>query len=423
MLNASTEAVVLKTESLACLLQNYNLAIPDYQRIYCWEEKNVLQLLDDIKNYGAKPYHMGNIILHKREDRYDIVDGQQRLVTLSLLLSAVGAVLQPALLNETFESAEAQQYIGYNKWLIQNYVANNTLGDIRSSLGRNMLFSVLIINDGSLDLAYTFFSNQNSRGKALTDYDLLKAHHLRYVQVEEQAEHLAERWNKLVVNSDNDDTDKDLARTLGIYLFRLRKWMRKKEWNNDEKYRVKTEFEAARIIPNIPAFGQQFRFYESIGGGAHFFGYTDHFIDRFKAFCQTNEFKCLQALSYETHWWYRDVIEALLFAYYLKFGTQYLSDALLGICRVVSEHRFQNSRANLGRLLKHAADSEIVMMIDQATSPTFFFAELKYAITKLPPLTQYTGIRQRYLNLMKELQQAIIKDCHHIFPQLSHDHQ
>lgn len=35
-------------------------------------------------------------------------------------------------------------------------------------------FDVLVLNDSSLELAYTFFSTQNARGKALTDYEMLK---------------------------------------------------------------------------------------------------------------------------------------------------------------------------------------------------------------------------------------------------------
>ena len=65
------------------------LQIPDYQRIYCWLEKNVLQLLEDIQSIKEE-YRLGTIILQKKEDNnsfvYDIIDGQQRLVTLSLIL-------------------------------------------------------------------------------------------------------------------------------------------------------------------------------------------------------------------------------------------------------------------------------------------------------------------------------------------------
>ena len=44
---------------------------------------------------------------------------------------------------------------------------------------------------------------------------------------EEQAKHLADRWDKL----SSSNNEKLLVVTLGIYLFRLRKWMRKRVWD------------------------------------------------------------------------------------------------------------------------------------------------------------------------------------------------
>ncbi len=70
-LDKMLDKVRLESETLHDLLNAndmYVLKIPDYQRIYCWEEKQVIRLLDDIQSYADKTYHMGNIILHKRAD-------------------------------------------------------------------------------------------------------------------------------------------------------------------------------------------------------------------------------------------------------------------------------------------------------------------------------------------------------------------
>lgn len=59
------------------VLSNYTLSIPDYQRIYSWEEKNVIRLLDDIHNHGNKTYHMGSVILHQTKNKENkIIRGQ-----------------------------------------------------------------------------------------------------------------------------------------------------------------------------------------------------------------------------------------------------------------------------------------------------------------------------------------------------------
>lgn len=416
-----SNTVELQNETLGTLLAlneggNYTLTIPDYQRTYCWDEKQVIRLLDDIKHHAANIYHMGSIILHKKTDdtgntiSYDVVDGQQRLVTLSLLLLHLGEQDFP-FLNEKFESEKAQNYIAHNKWLIGNYIQNKDSYRKKDDILKNLRFSVLILNDSSLDLAYTFFTSENGRGKALSDYDLLKSHHLRYILNAQQAEHLAGRWDNMILASNNDDSSKALGRTFEIYLFRLRKWMRKRIWDEYKNRKVKNEFEAAPIIPDIPPFGEQFHFYESIQGGTHFFAYAEHFIYRFQEFEKTEAALALRinkTLDNEKHWWYRDVIEAMVFAYYLKFGTLYLNEASILISRVISQHRYDTTRAYISSVIAYASDSEIVMMIDQATSPTFFLAEMTILIKKLPSIpSDLKGTRARYKNAMSEVEKVL----------------
>ena len=65
------------------------LSIPNYQRPYKWRVENVRQLLDDLNHHCKQPnstYRLGTLVIHKNQDKYDIVDGQQRLVTLALIL-------------------------------------------------------------------------------------------------------------------------------------------------------------------------------------------------------------------------------------------------------------------------------------------------------------------------------------------------
>ena len=77
-------------------IKNIELNIPNYQRPYKWTAKNVIQLLDDIieaKNQNKETYRVGTLILHnnkKNEEKptLDIVDGQQRTISFSLLLTA-----------------------------------------------------------------------------------------------------------------------------------------------------------------------------------------------------------------------------------------------------------------------------------------------------------------------------------------------
>ena len=75
----------------------YNFTIPPYQRPYAWELQQATELLDDLlealtlTNPSEGFYFLGSIVLVKRPDipQARIVDGQQRLTTLTILLSII----------------------------------------------------------------------------------------------------------------------------------------------------------------------------------------------------------------------------------------------------------------------------------------------------------------------------------------------
>lgn len=380
---------------------NLNLDIPDYQRIYCWYEKNVMQLLEDIQDL-EKEYRLGTIILQKKDlsgkTVFDIIDGQQRLVTLSLIFLELGYAKSP-LLQKSFKSDEAYEYVAYNKYIISNYIKKFKSNFNVEKLLSHLTFNVLVLNDSSLDLAYTFFSNENSRGCPLSDFDLLKAHHLRYIVMEEQAKHLSTVWDKMLLDEQKvpEKNEKSYERALGLYIFRLRKWLNYDSWDENEKYKVKNEYEAARIFDEIPPFGEQFQFKEPIQGGSHFFAYVQTFINRFKNFKATKQYEVLHStMTGETHAWFRDVIESLLFAYYLKFGVEYLSEALVLIMHIISEVRYENYRIYKESIFECAKQSKIVPLIDKSTSPTFFIADLLDRTKMMPIASELKGIRHRY---------------------------
>lgn len=390
------------------------LQIPDYQRIYCWLEKNVLQLLEDIQSIKEE-YRLGTIILQKKEDNnsfvYDIIDGQQRLVTLSLILLQLGDERSP-LLEQSLQSDEAYEYVSYNKFLIKNYIEKFSKNFDVNIILTKLTFNVLVLNDSSLDLAYTFFSNENSRGCPLSDFDLLKAHHLRYVLMDEQAQHLSSVWDKMLLEEQgkSDKNERCYERALGLYIFRLRKWLNYDIWDDNEKYKVKNEYEAAKVYDQIPPFGEQFQYKEPIQGGSHFFAYVSIFITKFRNFEQTVQYKIIHKLmTGETHTWFRDVIESLLFAYYLKFGVDYLSEALVLITHIISQVRYDNYRIHKETIFEFARNSKIVLLLDRSTSPTFFIAQLADEVKMIPNLVDLKGIRQRYSNIVKRMEEQLVK--------------
>lgn len=73
------------------------LAVPHYQRSYAWQEDNVRNLFDDLAaaiNSDEDEYFLGTIVVASQSDsdldqNFQIVDGQQRLATTTILLAAI----------------------------------------------------------------------------------------------------------------------------------------------------------------------------------------------------------------------------------------------------------------------------------------------------------------------------------------------
>ena len=401
------DEVSLESCSLGQIFSN-KLVIPDYQRNYCWEDKQVNNLWSSLKDIPENgPYHLGTIILQKLKDgSYSIIDGQQRLVTLTIILDTLKYEGPKPLLTQSFRSKASKTHIANNKYVIKNLCKNLQDANFCRKLVYNLLFSVLILKENRLDLAYTFFSNQNAKGVVLSDFDLLKAHHLRYIPWEKQQEHMAGRWNALIEKKYGV-----LDATLSTHLFRLRKWMRKNSYDVSESHRVKEEFSAAAFVEKIPPFGERFDFYEKIQGGTHFFAYAESFVGKFSSFESTQQVKALRNhLKWASHWRYESVIETLLFGYYLKFGNQYLTEALICIAENIAQHRYISSRALYYKIRDYAKDSEIIMMIDQASSPTFFLKECADAVTVSARDLELEGIKMSFYQKLEDLKDDLMQN-------------
>lgn len=368
----SEDEVAIHTLGMADLF-DLALSIPEYQRIYCWENSQIESLWAGLSaiRQGAS-YHLGTVILQYRGSRYEIVDGQQRLVTLSLILRGLGYKGNIPLLNERFRNDEAIRHVMNAKAVISALLRVMPDNGLLDTILCSVKFSVIVINGDNLDLGYTFFSNQNSKGVRLTDYDLLKAHHLRYISSEPQAIHLANGWTRLTTKQENHSMPVELS--LGRHVYRLRKLLRKVDFNEHGHY-VRDEFQSAPTMADVPPFGERFDFFEPIQGGAHFFAFVGHFHDRYNSFISLPQVESLRDRFGRRHRLYGTLAETILFAYYLKFGAQYLSEALFCIMSKLAEHRYKCARALELQVQKYATESNLVQFIQFSTSPTFFLAE------------------------------------------------
>ena len=68
--------------------ETYLLNIPDYQRAYSWDEKQIVLFINDLVKFhsSSQKYYYGHFIAEKDNECWEIVDGQQRITTFVLFL-------------------------------------------------------------------------------------------------------------------------------------------------------------------------------------------------------------------------------------------------------------------------------------------------------------------------------------------------
>lgn len=237
--------------------------VPPYQRDYSWREEHWEDLWNDIiEMHGqtAARHYMGALVIEGLNDReFQIIDGQQRLATLSLLALAVISRLKDLIdsgIDPENNSERArglrQRFVGekdpaslqessklflnetddpfYQDYLVQlrepinprglpksNKLLWGCLGYFKKRLAdvavlqkdgaalaallnetiaRQLMF-ILISVDDELN-AYTVFETLNARGLELSSTDLLKNYLFSCVKVKADLEALQRRWRQLI---------------------------------------------------------------------------------------------------------------------------------------------------------------------------------------------------------------------------------
>ena len=149
------------------------------------------------------------------------MDGQQRTITFSLLLKALGAgpiefLRQRLATNPNNLHNVPNNYRVFVRRI--NKLSKTAKDELLAYIENNCELIVVITDD--LSEAFQFFDSQNARGKKLYPHDLLKAYHLREMAGfdVEQTEKTVKIWE--------DMNQKELSALFTDYLYRLKEWMR-----------------------------------------------------------------------------------------------------------------------------------------------------------------------------------------------------
>lgn len=160
--------------------QNERLRIPSYQRRYSWEEEQFTDLWRDLDNIGPDGTHFfGTIVFMSGThvaggtNEIDIVDGQQRITTVSILLCAIRDHLR-----ETYDEddiAQRVESIDENLWIVNRDGEKQGMRLNLGNLDRESYQSLVNgyineIKNGKIKTAYEFFRDQlNTECSGLDD--------------------------------------------------------------------------------------------------------------------------------------------------------------------------------------------------------------------------------------------------------------
>ena len=216
------ELRILDEETLFDTEAHY--VIPRYQRAYAWEDREIVQLIDDI-NDSTGDYYIGSLVVAKvkgKVETYEVVDGQQRLTTLYLLLHyLVSCGRLEGEVGKTL-SFDCRPNSNYTLTHIQGLLLDrNSLADNEDRLEQSIMNGLKVIDQkfttgDAIDVAAfierlnsvilyrievpehtdlnRYFEIMNTRGEQLEQHDILKARLMEYLNRREQ-EFFARVWD------------------------------------------------------------------------------------------------------------------------------------------------------------------------------------------------------------------------------------
>ena len=210
-------------------LLEQNIIIPSYQRPYKWGNKNIRELILDIqksieeaRKYPNFKYRVGTVILYRESgtELYEVVDGQQRLLSFLLLKLCLDPNFKCELLSTKFSDKVTKQNLHDNAQYIREWfssVDDATKEAFNKALGDTLEVVVLTVNE--LREAFQLFDSQNTRGRELYPHDLLKAYHLREIYDKYDMQRAVLKWES--------KDPKAIRELFDNYLFPLWNWSKR----------------------------------------------------------------------------------------------------------------------------------------------------------------------------------------------------
>ena len=339
-----------------------DITIPDYQRPYVWGKEQVEILLNDLdeqmsENSPTKTYLLGSLILCAGKDNktLEVVDGQQRLVTLALILRALE--YEKNFLGECeFLHDESKRHIKENyEFIVSWFEARKDKCEFfKSSIKDKIEF--ICIKTPSIDDAFIFFDSVNAKGKRLEGYDLIKAFHLRALDDYSQktqskvsksslTAYFAKEFEKLAADGEK------LKILINETLTPARRWVRHN--SSELPYQMDIYAEFCKEIPQkfktSPLISKNsLGILQNFVGGADFFEYLTHFHRLYERLLSVDFYKEITNKIWASGFVYNRYIYIMAVLIYLdKFPNGRVDYMLLLIARAVFSLRCSEDRIRM----------------------------------------------------------------------------
>ncbi|MCC8119252.1 MAG: DUF262 domain-containing HNH endonuclease family protein [Bacteroidales bacterium] len=247
-------------KSINYLLTNKVLQIPRNQRHYVWKESNWIDLLEDLKftlsnEDSTRKHFIGCIVLQSMGNKddlsyYEIIDGQQRSITIVIMLAALMKLFKERALDRYFEGTSKYLFFKDAQGAMHNVISSeyqiaihNILDKLNSQDAKDQPIDIFIkecqtlkqkdkqvckclkhmydhfkamsneelityrqaitdmqyvhIEASTSEDSYTVFEILNARGISLEESELVKNYIMRYIQPHDAVDVVKAKWDEM----------------------------------------------------------------------------------------------------------------------------------------------------------------------------------------------------------------------------------
>ena len=116
-----------KNLTIENVLTKGSYIIPDYQREFAWNVENIKELISDIsESTPQENYFIGHMVLQGdfNGNFFEVVDGQQRITTITIMLCAIRDIFIERAKDETLDKALQEEMVEYANAIDEKYIFN-----------------------------------------------------------------------------------------------------------------------------------------------------------------------------------------------------------------------------------------------------------------------------------------------------------